>query len=104
MNKRNQIEAQRAVKQFEAKTAGGNLAVHMMLPREGLVAEGSGRVDSSSRMAVDGELLMQEEVRELVGEQNQQQPDRTSNLWGRERGYCVVMGRKFQCFACCPVL
>ena len=47
---------------------------------------------------------MQEEVRELVGEQNQQQPDRTSNLWGRERGYCVVMGRKFQCVACCPVL
>ena len=35
MNKRNQIEAQRAVKRFEAKTAGGNLAVHMMLARGG---------------------------------------------------------------------
>ena len=40
------------------------------------------------------ELLMQEEVRELVGERSQPQPDRTANRWGSERGYCVVMGQK----------
>jgi putative transposase len=39
-------------------------------------------------------LLMQEEVRELVGERSHRQPDRTSNRWGSERGYCVVMGQK----------
>jgi transposase-like protein len=39
-------------------------------------------------------LFMQEEVRELVGERSHRQPDRTSNRWGSERGYCVVMGQK----------
>ena len=43
MNKRNQIEAQRAVKQFEAKTAGGNLAVHMMLARGGTESAATGQ-------------------------------------------------------------
>ena len=40
------------------------------------------------------ELLMEEEVRELVGERSQPQPERTANRWGKERGYCVVMGQK----------
>ena len=40
------------------------------------------------------ELLMEEEVRELVGERSQPQPERTANRWGTERGYCVVMGQK----------
>src|SRR5450432_621759 len=40
------------------------------------------------------ELLMEEEVRDLVGERSQPQPDRTANRWGKERGYCVVMGQK----------
>src|SRR6185436_7118475 len=40
------------------------------------------------------ELLMQKEVRDLVGEGSQQQADRTANRWGTERGYCVVMGQK----------
>src|SRR5690349_6793932 len=38
------------------------------------------------------ELLMEEEVRERVGERSQPQPDRTANRWGKERGFCVVMG------------
>src|ERR1700694_6153330 len=38
--------------------------------------------------------LMQREVRELVGERNRPQPDRTPSRWGKERGYCVVMGQK----------
>jgi putative transposase len=40
------------------------------------------------------ELLMQQEVRELVGERSQRQAERTANRWGSERGYCVVMGQK----------
>src|SRR5246127_3582802 len=40
------------------------------------------------------ELLMEEEVRERVGERSQPQPDRTASRWGSERGYCVVMGQK----------
>jgi len=40
------------------------------------------------------DLLMQEEVRELVGERCQRQANRTANRWGSEGGYCVVMGQK----------
>jgi len=40
------------------------------------------------------ELLMEEEVRERVGERSQPQADRTVNRWGKERGFCVVMGQK----------
>src|SRR6476646_7618873 len=40
------------------------------------------------------ELLMEEEVREVVGERSRRQPDRTANRWGKERGFCVVMGQK----------
>ena len=35
-----------------------------------------------------------EEVRELAGERSRPQPERTANRWGKERGYCVVMGQK----------
>jgi hypothetical protein len=31
------------------------------------------------------DLMMQEEVRELVGERSQPQPERTANRWGSER-------------------
>ena len=37
---------------------------------------------------------MEEEVREVVGERSRRQPDRTANRWGKERGFCVVMGQK----------
>jgi transposase-like protein len=40
------------------------------------------------------DLLMQEEVRELVGERSQRQAERTANRWGVEHGYCIVMGQK----------
>jgi putative transposase len=33
-------------------------------------------------------------VRERVGERSQPQPDRMANRWGKERGFCVVMGQK----------
>jgi transposase-like protein len=40
------------------------------------------------------QLLMEEEVKQLVGERSQSRPERTANRWGSERGYCVVMGQK----------
>jgi transposase-like protein len=39
-------------------------------------------------------LMMEEEVRELVGERSQPQVERKANRWGSERGFCVVMGQK----------
>jgi transposase-like protein len=40
------------------------------------------------------ELMMEEEVRTVVGERSRPQPDRRANRWGSEQGYCVVMGQK----------
>ena len=39
-------------------------------------------------------LLMEEEVRTLAGERSQRRPERKVNRWGKEQGYCVVMGQK----------
>ena len=96
MKKPYQIEAQRAVKQFEAMATEGHPAVQMMLPLGemlGWLRKGVGELIRQAGLQVM-ELLMQEEVRELVGERSQPQPDRTANRWGSERGYCVVMGQK----------
>jgi transposase-like protein len=96
MKKPYQIEAQRAVKQFEAMAAEGHPAVQMMLPLGemlGWLRKGVGELIRQAGLQLM-ELLMQEEVRELVGERSQPQPDRTANRWGSERGYCVVMGQK----------
>jgi len=96
MKKPYQIDAQRAVKQFEAMAADGNPVVQMMLPLAEMVGwlrKGAGELVREAGLQLMG-LLMEEEVRQLAGERNQQQPDRTSNRWGTERGYCVVMGQK----------
>ena len=96
MKKPYQIEAQRAVKQFEAMAAEGNPAVQMMLPlgeMVGWLRKGVGELIRQAGLELM-ELLMQEEVRELVGERSQQLPDRTAQRWGSEQGYCVVMGQK----------
>src|SRR6516165_1993791 len=91
-----QIEAQRAVKQFEAMAAEGNPAVPMMLPMAEMVGwlrKGVGELIRQAGLQIM-ELLMEEEVREVVGERSCRQADRTANRWGRERGFCVVMGQK----------
>lgn len=96
MKKPYQIEAQRAVKQFEAMATEGNPAVQMMLPMAEMVGwlrKGVGELIRQAGLQLM-DLLMQEEVRELVGERSQQQAERTANRWGSERGYCVVMGQK----------
>ena len=96
MKKPYQIEAQRAVKQFEAMAADGNPAVQMMLPMAEMVGwlrKGVGELIRQAGLQLM-DLLMQEEVRELVGERSQPQPERTASRWGSEQGYCVVMGQK----------
>ncbi len=96
MKKPYQIEAQRAVKQFEAMAADGNPAVQMILPLAEMVGwlrKGAGELIRQAGLLLM-ELVMQEEVRELAGERSQRQPERTASRWGNERGYCVVMGQK----------
>ena len=96
MKKPYQIEAQRAVKQLEAMAADGNPAVQMVLPMAEMVGwlrKGVGELIRQAGLQLM-DLLMQEEVRELVGERSQRQPERTASRWGSERGYCVVMGQK----------
>jgi putative transposase len=96
MRKPYQIEAQRAVKQLEAMAAEGNPAVQMVLPMAEMVGwlrKGVGELIRQAGLQLM-DLLMQEEVRELVGERSQRQPDRTAQRWGSEQGYGVVMGQK----------
>lgn len=96
MKKPYQIEAQRAVLRLEAMAADGNPAVQMMLPMAEMVGwlkEGVGELIRQAGLQLMN-LLMQEEVREVVGERSQRQAERTATRWGTERGYCVVMGQK----------
>jgi transposase-like protein len=96
MKKPYQIEAQRAVRQLEEMAADGSPAVQMVLPMAEMVGwlrQGVGALIRQAGLRVM-ELLMEEEVRERVGERSQAQPDRTANRWGKERGFCVVMGQK----------
>jgi transposase-like protein len=76
--------------------ADGNPAVQMMLPMAEMVGwlrQGVGELIRQAGLRLM-DLLMQEEVRELVGERSQRQAERKANRWGTERGYCVVMGQK----------
>src|ERR1017187_10060599 len=96
MKKPYQIESQRAVKRLEEMAAESNPAVQMMLPMAEMVGwlrQGVGELIRPAGLQLVG-LLMEEEVRELVGERSQPQAERKANRWGSERGYCVVMGQK----------
>lgn len=96
MKKPYQIEAQRAVKRLEAMAADGNPAVQMVLPMAEMVGwlhHGVGELIRQAGLQLIG-LLMEEEVRGLVGERSKPQQERTAHRWGREQGYCVVMGQK----------
>ena len=98
MKKPYQIESQRAVKQLETMAADGNPAVQMVLPLAEIVGwlrKGVGELIRQAGLQLM-ELLMEEEVREVVGERSRRQPDRTANRWGKERGYYVVNRRCYQ--------
>jgi putative transposase len=96
MQKRYQIDKQRAVQQFRRIATETNPDIQMILPLAGIVGmlqEGVGRL-----MREAGLLLMmgvmEEEVRHVVGERSVPNADRQASRWGKERGYCVVDGQK----------
>ena len=96
MKKPYQIESQQAVKRLERMAAEGNPDVQLVLPMAetlGWLRKGVGELIRQAGLQMM-ELMMEEEVRELVGERSQPQPERTANRWGTEKGYCVVMGQK----------
>jgi putative transposase len=96
MKKPYQIEAHRAVRRLEEMAAEGNLAVELVLPMAemmGWLRKGVGELIRQAGVHIIG-LMMEEEVRELVGERSQPQAEREANRWGTERGYCIVMGQK----------
>lgn len=96
MKKPYQIESLRAVKGLEEMAADGNPAVQMVLPLAEMVGwlhKGVGELIRQAGLQLV-QLLMEEEVRHLVGERGRLTPGRTANRWGSERGYCVVMGQK----------
>lgn len=96
MKKPYQIEAQRAVNRLDEMVAEGNPAVQMVLPMAEMVGwlrKGVGELVREAGLQLMS-LLMDEEVRKLAGERSRPQPERTVNRWGKERGYCVVMGQK----------
>ena len=84
MKKPYQIEAQRAVKQFEAMAADGNPAVQMVLPMAEMVGwlrKGVGELIRQAGLQLM-DLLMQEEVRGLAGERSQRQPEKAGQPVG----------------------
>jgi len=96
MKKPYQIESQQAVKRLERMAAEGNPAVQLVLPMAetlGWLRRGVGELIRQAGLQLM-ELMMEEEVRSLVGERSRPQADRRLNRWGTEQGYCVAMGQK----------
>lgn len=96
MKKPYQIEAQRAVHRLAQMASDGNPAVQLVLPMAEMVGwlrKGVGELIRQAGLQLI-ELLIEEEVRTVVGERSQRQSERTAYRWGTERGYCVVMGQK----------
>lgn len=96
MQKRYQIDSQRAVQQFRRMASESNPNIQMVLPLAcvvGMLQEGVGHL-----MREAGLLLMmgvmEEEVRHIAGERSVPNADRGASRWGKERGYCVVDGQK----------
>src|ERR1700722_16679422 len=76
--------------------ADGDPAVQMVLPMAEMVGwlrKGVGELIRQAGLQLM-DLLMQEEVRELVGERSQRQAERAANRWGSAGGDCIGMGQK----------
>src|SRR5947209_13463079 len=96
MKKPYQIESQRAVKRLEEMVADGNPAVQMVLPMAEMVGwlrEGVGGLIRRAGLQMI-ELLMEEEVRHLVGERNRPLRERTATRWGPAGGYGGARGKE----------
>jgi transposase-like protein len=96
MQKRYQIDKQRAVQQFRRLATETNPDIQMILPLAGIAAmlqEGVGHlIREAGLLLMMG--VMEEEVRHVVGERSVPNAGRQANRWGKEQGYCVVDGQK----------
>ena len=96
MKRRYQIEGHRAVQSFRRWAAEKNPNIQMLLPLAEVVSllqEGVGHLLREAGLALMN-LVMEEEVRQLAGERQQQHSGRRAHRWGKEAGYCVVDGQK----------
>jgi transposase-like protein len=96
MQKRYQIDRQRAVQQFRRLATEVNPTIQMMLPMAGIIGllqEGVGHLLREAGLQLMM-LVMEEETRHLAGERHQPNPGRQAHRWGKEQGYCVVDGQK----------
>jgi hypothetical protein len=59
----------------------------------GLLQQGVGHLLREAGLALMG-LVVEEEVRQVVGERHQQHTERRARRWGKEDGYCVIDGQK----------
>ena len=87
MKKTYQMEAQQAVNRLKEMASAGNPAVQMVLPMAemvGYLRQGVGELIRQAGLQLM-ELMMEAEVRELVGERSQPQAERTANRWGQGR-------------------
>ncbi len=97
MKKPYQIEAQQAVKRLERMAAEGNTSVQMVLPMVeslGWLRRGVSELIRQAGLQLMDLMMMEEEVRGLVGERSRPQPERRMSRWGSEQGYCVALGQK----------
>jgi len=96
MERRYQIEQQRAVQQFRRIATEQNPDIQMILPLAdivGMLQQGVGNLLRETGLALM-QTVMEEEVRHLAGERHQQHEGRRAHRWGKEDGYCVVDGQK----------
>ena len=96
MQKRYQIDKQRAVQQFRRLATETNPNIQMILPLAGIVGmlqEGVGHLMREAGLVLMMGV-MEEEVRHLVGERSVPNAGRQASRWGKEQGYCVVDGQK----------
>ena len=96
MQKRYQIDKQRAVQQFRRLATETNPNIQMVLPLAGIASmlqEGVGHLMREAGLMLMMSV-MEEEVRHVVGERHAQKPDRQASRWGKEKGYCVIDGQK----------
>lgn len=96
MQRRYQINKQRAVREFQKFSKEVNPTIQTALPLKeivGMLQEGVGHL-----MREAGLLLMmgimEEEVRHVVGERSVANRERQASRWGKEDGYFVIDGQK----------
>ena len=96
MKQQYQIDKQRAVQRFRRFAMETNPNIQTVLPLAqivGLLQEGVGHLMREAGLLLMMDV-MEEEVRQVVGERHAQNPERQASRWGKENGYCVIDGQK----------